>query len=331
MPRPEQLSFDLVSVGQSALLALLFLILAAFPGQLLNKTWEENYLEIGGWFAKGGALVARLRETLAKFWRRPDGIALFVLVSALLYGFLSPDFGLTAESLASLAGILIGLVLVMAVFELPLWFSYRRLRRERGRLRVLPLTIFIAVVCVLVSRVSDFQPGYLYGVVAGYAFISSLELRDEARAHVATGIWMLATSLLAWLALPLVADGLASMPLLDIAVSAALATLFVAGLEGLLFELVPLRFLRGEKVYKWRRGVWTLLFLAAAFCFAYILLNPATGYLGSTHISPLIPAVILFVTFGVASVLFWGYFRFRPARDAEPQPSTNESSPAEAG
>jgi hypothetical protein len=57
-----------------------------------------------------------------------------------------------------------------------------------------------------------------------------------------------------------------------------------------------------------------VLFLAAAFFFAFILLEPTVGYLGSTRVSPLWPAVILFVSFGVASVLFWAYFRFRPAR-----------------
>lgn len=73
---------------------------------------------------------------------------------------------------------------------------------------------------------------------------------------------------------------------------------------------------RGDRLFEWRRDVWAVLFLAAAFCFAYILLNPATGYLGTTRVSPLIPALILFLAFGAASVLFWGYFRFRPARAA---------------
>jgi hypothetical protein len=38
VPRPEQLEFDFVPLGPSVLLALPFLVLAAFPGQLLNKT-----------------------------------------------------------------------------------------------------------------------------------------------------------------------------------------------------------------------------------------------------------------------------------------------------
>jgi hypothetical protein len=230
-----------------------------------------------------------------------------------LYGFLSPRFGFDAGSLATLLGILGGLAIVIASFELPLFLAHRRVLHERGRLRVLPLTIVIAMVCVIISRVANFQPGYLYGVVAGYAFLGSLQLRDEARAHTATALWMLALSLAAWLAMPLVTGGLASMPLLQLAVGAAMATIFVGGLEGLLFELVPLRFLRGERIYKWRRGVWFVLFTAAAFAFSYILLNPATGFLGNTRASPLIPAVLLFVSFGVVSVLFWAYFKFRRA------------------
>ena len=126
---------------------------------------------------------------------------------------------------------------------------------------------------------------------------------------------MLAISLSAWLLLPLVDRNFNAQPFLDVLLSTALATIFVAGLEGLLFELVPLRFLRGEVVFAWRRSVWAILFLVAAFLFAWIMLQPQVGYLGSTRASPLIPALILFCTFGLFSVAFWGYFRFRRERE----------------
>jgi hypothetical protein len=316
VPRVDEIAIDPVVIGQSILLALLFLLLAAFPGQLANKTWEENRAEISGWFARGGAALGRLRNALSSFWRRPYGIALFVLISALLYGFLSPAFGIDAESVAAFIGIFGGLAVVIATFELPVYLTHRRIRRERGKLRVVPLTIFLGISCVVISRIAEFQPGYLYGLVATFAFAGALEMRQEARAHAWTALWMLVVAVTAWLALPLVEDQLAPWPLLSMAIAAALATIFVGGLEGLLFELVPLRFLRGDVVFEWRRGVWAVLFLGAAFLFAYILLNPSNGYLGSTRVSPLLPAVLLFVGFGIASIAFWGYFRFRPERDA---------------
>jgi hypothetical protein len=314
VPTVSQVSFDGISAAESALLALLFLFLAAFPGQLFNKTYEENEEEINGWFTRGGSALAGLTATVSRFWNRRVGIFSFVIVSALLYGFLSPSFGLDASSIASLVGIVGGLVVVILAFELPEARAQRRLLQDPGKVRVIPMTIVVGIVCVLASRLTDFQPGYLYGLIAGYVFARQLSLRDEAHAHVWTAVWMLAIALGSWLALPIVDQNLGAQPLLDVLLSSALATIFVAGLEGLLFELVPLRFLRGEVVYKWRRSVWALIFLVAAFLFAWIMLQPSVGYLGSTRTSPLLPAIALFVAFGVFSVVFWGYFRFRPNR-----------------
>ncbi len=312
VPTIDDVGFDAFSLGEDALLALLFLLLAAFPGQLFNKTYEENSEEIGGWFTRGSVALAGIGAAFSRFWNRRVGIFTFVLLSSLLYGFLSPSFGLDAASVATVIGILIGIVVVMLVFELPLAQAQRKLVDDPGRVRVIPMTIVVAVVCVVASRATDFQPGYLFGLVAGYAFARELKPTDEARAHVWTAIWMLVVSLAAWLALPFIDKNFSAQPFLDVLLSTALATIFVAGLEGLLFELVPLRFLRGEVVYGWRKSVWAVLFLVAAFLFVLIMLEPSVGYLGSTRQSPLIPAVILFCSFGLFSLAFWAYFRFRP-------------------
>ena len=160
-------------------MALLFLLLAAFPSQLFNKTLEENYAEVVGWFTRGGQAGVRIRDALAGFWQRRSGLIIFVAISALLYGFLSPQFGPTIESFAALIGILGGLAIVIGAFELPLLLFQRRINKDAGMLRVQPLTIFIGIACVVISRIADFQPGYLYGLVAAYAFARELPLRDE--------------------------------------------------------------------------------------------------------------------------------------------------------
>ena len=89
----QQLGTDPAVIGQSLLLALLFMLLAAFPGQLLNKTVEENYTEVSGWFSAGKGWVAGVGRSLSRFWQSPLGLLMFVVVSALLFGFLSPQFG----------------------------------------------------------------------------------------------------------------------------------------------------------------------------------------------------------------------------------------------
>jgi hypothetical protein len=274
VPRADELPIDLTAAGESLLLALLFLLLAAFPAELFNRTWDENSEVIGRWFNRGGRIGARVREVLAQFWRRRVGIAVFLGLSALLYGFLSPDFGPTSESVAEFIGILGGLAVVILAFELPIARTHRRVLNDARRLRVLPVTLFVAAVCVLGSRLANFEPGYIYGLVAGYVFAGEFSLRDEARSYALTGTWMLVIALAAWLAMPWVEDSLSSQPLLQMGISAGLATMFVAGLEGVVFGFIPLRFLRGAKLYEWRRSVWAVIFVAAAFLFAYILLDP---------------------------------------------------------
>jgi hypothetical protein len=318
VPTADDVDLDATALLEDGLLALLFLLHAVFPGQLFNKTYEENAEEIGGWLTRGGAAAAAFGGALSRFWNKKIGIFSFLVLSALLYGFLSPSFGLNAPSVATFLGVMAGLVVVILIFELPEARAQRRLLKDPGRVRVIPMTIVVAVICVVASRLTSFQPGYLFGLVAGYVFARDLNRADEAHAHVWTVLWMLVISLVAWLALPLVDQNFSAQPLLDILLSSALATVFVAGLEGLLFELVPLRFLRGEVVYHWHRSVWALLFLVSAFLFAWIMLQPRVGYFGSTRTSPLLPAIVLFVAFGVFSIAFWAYFRFRRPRKETP-------------
>ena len=70
--------------------------------------------------------------------------------------------------------------------------------------------------------------------------------------------------------------------------STALAVVVVGGLEAVAFGLLPLRFLAGDAVYRWRRLLWALLFGISAFFFIHLLVGPHTGYL-----SELSPAAIV--------------------------------------
>jgi len=93
------------------LLALLIAFLIPFPGTLFNKTVEANYAEIRGWVAGMRRRWNGLLDALAvgplggvRRWLGPrvggrTGMFLFLALSALVYGFLSPSFGLNSSSL----------------------------------------------------------------------------------------------------------------------------------------------------------------------------------------------------------------------------------------
>ena len=247
-------------------------------------------------------------------WRTPQGMLLFVLLTALLYAFLDPTFGFSLESLATLAGLALGLLVVLFAYGAPLVLLARS-DRVAVTIRALPATLLVGVLCVIVSRFADFQPGYLYGLVIGFFFAGTAGVRTEARAEAAAAAASLGVALIAWIALAVV-RGDSTGGLNGALVEAALVTIVVAGLENAVFAMLPLRFLPGAAVFAWDRRVWSVLMGVGLFAFAHVLLNPASGpgYLADSTRTSFFTLIILLVGFGLASVLFWAWFRFRPQR-----------------
>ena len=327
---PLQVSLDPTVLVQSALLTALVVLVMPFPSELFNSTLEANHEEIRGWFRRLPVIRSFVRpqpigsvETGAEAgqpgrvgWSHPLAIAAFVLASALLYGLLDPGFGPHVESLVTYLGIVAALVAITLVAALPRRSMQMAATGERGRLRAVPATLGIAAACVLISRIAGFLPGYLYGLILGYQFVRTLDKTQNARAVAAGAWWMIGLSFVSWFAL-----GAVRTPGIEPSVPAAIAesvfaSFVVAGIEGIVFGLVPLRFLSGEPLFRWRRSRWGILYALGVFAFLWIILNPAQGFVGTAEETSFFSAVALFVGFGLASVVFWAYFRFRPTRAA---------------
>ena len=245
-------------------------------------------------------------------------VLIAVALVALISAFLNPDLSFSAEGVAIYIGFLLAIAIVLVSFELPGILARRRLTGETGRLRVLPWAIVIAAVFVVISRIAGLQPGYLYGVVLGVLFIQAATQRDEGREAASNAILTLILAGAAWWALGWIRDaGFPEGDLVVLSLETALAAVVVAGLEAVAFGLMPFQFMPGWVVYRWRRPIWAVLFGISVFAFIHILIGPNTGYLSDLSTSALMAAFGVFALFGVFSLLFWGYFRFRPARAAE--------------
>ncbi len=309
---PSQMTMDPTVALQSAALAILILLLMPFPAQLFNSTVEEHDDEIRGWFAPLTRGMRTVGIGIGTFWRSPVGIVSFLVVSALLYALLDPTFSLSVDGLITMVGILLGLVVVTALFSVPavLW---HRPRGDHPVIEAIPFTLLIAVVCVAISRLADFQPGYLYGLIIGLGFARTLDPTGEGRSGAAAAALMLVCALLAWLGLGWMIDA-GIQGFVGVVIATVLAAVMVAGLEGVAFGLMPIRSLPGEPIYAWNRLAWGALIFVGLFAFMHILINPQSGYLGDSSRTPLFTMLALLIGFGVASVAFWGYFRFRPER-----------------
>jgi hypothetical protein len=244
----------------------------------------------------------------------------FTLVAAALYALLDPGFGSDAGSIGVYLGMLLGIVVVTLAFGLPGWLAHGR--GNAPAIRVVPVSLLVGVACVAISRLTGFQPGYLYGLLIGLVFARELSRAEEARLVAGGAVLMLATALLAWLTLGWAGPDDGSS-IAGTAGRTALAAVVVAGLEGVTFGLLPFRFLPGEPLFGARRAVWAALLGVGAFAFFHVLINPASGYLADTSPTPLVTTIALLVAFGGVSLAFWAWFRFRePADGREATPGT---------
>lgn len=285
------------------------MLLVGFPAELFNKTVEEHYDELSRWFGWRG------RHAPHRQWPAMVTLPLFAAFAALLYALLDPHLTYDRASLALVIGLFLAILIIIAAFELPA-AAYARTRvGGSARWRVYPKALAFAALCVAVSRLASFRPGYVYGIVAGYvlAQVGRSTTADAGRSVAFGSVTLLGLSVLAWVAwIPidrLAAPGTASLAVLI--VDALLAAVFVAGVEGLAFGLVPVRFLDGQALARWSRPVWIALWGAAMFGFVHVLLDPAVGRLDRDEPAAIVVMIVLFVSFGAASVALWAYFRFR--------------------
>jgi hypothetical protein len=252
--------------------------------------------------------------TEARLRRSPLGIALFLAVSTLLYGLLDPTLGLSLGSLATLAGLAVGLEVTLLAFCVPIALMYRR-KAIGFSVQALPGGLVVGLACVLVTRLTDYQPGYLYGLIVAIIAARKVSVAVDGKAMAMAATSTFVVAVVAWFGLLWVAPlrpAQGDQGLTLIAMQTAFVMAVVAGVELTFFGMLPLRFLPGEKVFRWNRLVWAVLFGSGMFGFAHVLMNPRNGYLADSTRTPLVTVVALLIFFGLSSTVFWAYFRFRP-------------------
>jgi hypothetical protein len=214
--------------------------------------------------------------------------------------------------LATTAGLAIGLAVALAAYAIPLWLVARR-RGIPVVIKALPVTLLVGIFLVVLSRIASFEPGYVYGLVIGALFATTATHEQQGRAEVAGAVGALVVAGIAWLLL-VVVRGTGERDLGTLTIEAAVVTVVVAGVEGATFAMLPLRLLPGGSVFAWNRRLWAVLFGIGVLGFVHVLLNPTSGYLGDPTRASFLSMIVLFVVFGLGSVAFWAYFRFRPRR-----------------
>jgi hypothetical protein len=318
-------------IGTNLLLAMIMLLAIGLTSALFNATLDENRSEIEGWFARVSTRTSAVAAPLLRLLPTPlsesrigrvgalGRLAAVLVLTALIYGFLSPDFGLDARSFVVFASLLVGLGVVTYLAEGgSVLVSNRRLHVAAG-IRIYGAALAIAIGSVVVSRIIDFKPGVLYGFVASAVLLAPITLgrRQQAEIVLVPTLLLLAASLAAWLLLvPLRAASQSEESWMLGLLEAVAAIVFVAGLESVFFNMIPIDFMDGATIARWNRVVWAVTFGFSGFLFWHLLLNQNKSYLEAFAETKVIAAFVVVALFSIATLAIWTYFHLGKRRSA---------------
>jgi hypothetical protein len=202
------------------------------------------------------------------------------------------------------------LAVATVVDILPGEYYVRRRYGERGRFRVALWTLVLAGATVLISRLGNLSPGYMYGIIGTFVFTTALTKADEGRMEARGAVGLLILALGSWFArIPF--EPTPGVPLTGplLVINMALVGMFVVAVEGLVFGLIPISFMPGQKILAWSKWRWALLWGAGLALFAHVLVYPVTLAQPSPNPSTLATTLISAGLYGALAVGFWFLFR----------------------
>jgi hypothetical protein len=317
---PDEVSLNLGSIGQSMLIALVLLALLALPALLVNATIRENRDDIQQWLSNNGSRLKRSGQMLGRI-PRVLSLGGVILGGSVLFALLDPAFGLNLTTAAEVMGLLGALLALTFAHDLARRSYVKRRFRTSGRLMVSPAGVVVALCLVLVSRAFHLQPGLIFGLLTGLAFSKRLTDRDAGHSLAVATFLVLAVSFVAWFAWAPVKSGVATSPnpgFWMITLDTLLVTIWVAGVESIVFALIPMRFLDGEKLMAWSRAGWLVIYYLCLFVFVQTIMQPTTERFGEQPSVISLAAALFGLTVVATGVWLYSALRHRRLRRVSP-------------
>jgi hypothetical protein len=322
---PTQIHLTAKNLGEGGMLALLLAALLYLPVTIFNKATEKNHDVIRRMTERPRAWLAFLFGWIPFRGHPAITLALGVVASAVLFSFIEPGFPGEKGAVQYLIGMVLGFALVSVVFFSTWRFVLHRLEPDgEGEWKIYPPFILLAGFLVVMARLAHFIPGVVLGTVAEYEPARKLSTRTAGIRVATTYGVLMALGLGAWFAwIPVEhaasKEGASSLTLI---LDSALAITFVSGLESVAFGLIPMRFLDGNDLFTWHKGLWAAMWGAALLWFSVVIVHPALSTYGQLTGAGAVWFVLLFSTLMVVALSTWGYFRLRDERLARAKGST---------
>jgi hypothetical protein len=334
IPTPREALFPLKTLAVNGGIAAAVALLLTFPSQLFNQTLQQNYGDIALWWRKKlrpfrrrgerpvsnageptavGTVTAPSNERTSRL-EQPWVFGTVFLLGALANSLNDGRFGLSLSTLVTFVAVVLSLSIGLSEsFIIGTIYHTKRHGSAPRKLIAIPMGLAIAAALVVFSRLINFEPGYLYGLVCGVVFTRELPSNEKGHLAALGFLTTIAVSVVAWIIwIPVNAAALRPSPFVGIVLADdLLGALFVGGLVGSFFGMIPIKGLPGWTIKQWNVWAWVAGFAVATLGLFQILLRP--GIAGHGH-RPLVISVILFVAFGVGSVAFHEHFENKQLR-----------------
>jgi len=314
----SDLSTSPATIATNLTLSLAAFLLILLACGVFNETLKENGSELSAALSRlplVGSLFTVPVQAVPKPVQRGLSFGFLKPISMLallgvIYSALDPAFGFNTTTLALLISLAIALGFLTTLFEGGKVLVTSRFYRGSAALRLHPLGIGVAIASVALSKLIHMHPGIVLGFVAG----AVVNVEDPRRGGPITFVPMVALFVFSLVALglaePLQQFSNHSTEWYGVIPETVAVTIFVAGVEGLLFQLMPLTFMEGRTVWDWSKLAWLLIAVPVGFVFFHVIVNREHAYDAAVQESSVQALFALCGLFLLMSGVFWLVCRF---------------------
>jgi hypothetical protein len=329
LPIPGELSLDSGVVATNFSLMAITLLALLLSSALFNATLSENRDELEALLGRAARGVAPLWSVSAGAASRLGGRAPFLsaaagplavlALTAVIYGFADPGFGFNQQSVIVALSVLVCVTATTYLSEGGEAFIARFRYGQSTSLRAFPFAVGIAAASVGFSRLAGLEPAIIYGFVGTAVFLrpSTMTVEEAGKTAFIPSLVLLGVSLGAWfLVIPFRALNDHTSAAAPEFLESLAAGIFIVGLQSLFFNMIPLSFMDGEKIWKWNKSLWLAMAGVATLLFWYVFLNRDGA--GVAVFSDTASLSVLGALAGLLALSFatWGFFRTRALRAA---------------
>lgn len=305
----QQIIANPAIIGAAAASALALLFLVALPAELLNSTIDEHYRRIFGRIPRFRMTwLTRLRERLAK---APiiGGLALTTL-AALIFGFSDPHFGFDVASLRMLLAALISMFVLGYVANGITGGALKKFWRIPSVIELQPFGLVLALLGVVLSRLLDFAPGLLIGLVLCLSLSASATEKDEIRYVFLWASTVLGLSIVGWVGYSIMSGLVAPETFGGALLDDTLVAVATAGVSALVIGLLPIGYLDGRTLFLNSKLKWLFSYLVVLVAF-FVIVVPSGTLWGGIQ-GPFWIWLTILLAFAAVCVGVYLWFRAHP-------------------